>query len=166
MKPVRQKERESREWFEVFFVRLRDGFRDHLRYFSDRPDATIVFLWALLNRDHDSGEFVADRRAIMLDTGLSDQRVKRAIAWLRHGRRCECARCAVLPDDFTTRPAYFAEVRPAFRSSPPILRIRRDDSQFLNAQRAERRRQKSPQLGLALVDMSGDNSGTTRKGVH
>lgn len=165
------------DWFDVAFVRLRLGLREHLRYFSESPDSLLVFVWALLNRDHESGEFIADRRAIMLDTGLSDWRVKRALGWLRHGRGCACAECAALnPHDWTIRRAYVSQVRAAFRSSPPILRLRRDDSEFLAAAKAARQKPRA-QLELELAPVEdpaaapgadwgklGDNLGITSEG--
>lgn len=164
---VRPKDRARSEWFEVPFVRLRDGFREHLRYFSTCPDALLVFVWAIQNRDHETGELVADRRAIMLATGLSDWRVKRALGFLRHGRRCSCEKCRGFnPEDWTVRPSYLAEVRGAFRGSPPILKIRRDDSEFLAAARRSRKEKRDRQIPLGYPQ-TGDNFGdNSRRGAE
>lgn len=164
--------KDAREWWEVFYVRLREGFVEHLRYFSGNGNALSVFLWALLVRDHETGEFVPDRPTISDYTGLSDAQVRRALTYLRHGRRCTCEKCEGLNVfDRSIRPSYFEEVRPAFRGSPPILRIRKDDSRFLAAAKKARRHKGAGQLELSfepdpalaeIVGRIGDNLGTTR----
>lgn len=108
------------------FVKLRRGLLEHLPIFAGNLPALLVFVWAMLTRDHRTGEFSCDRRDIANQTGLSQWQVKRALDWLQHGRGCSCKACADLsPWD---RPQYLRIVRPAARSRPPRYLILRDPS--------------------------------------
>jgi hypothetical protein len=87
----------------------------------------VIYNWALLTRDHRTGTFIADRRDISNQTGLSQWQVKRALSWLVHGRGCDCLRCSNLGRDH--HPSYLKLEHGASRASPPVYYIRKDDSQ-------------------------------------
>ncbi len=109
------------------YVRLWRGLIDHLPYFAEHPVALVVFNWALLTRDHRTGLFVADFRDMSNQTALSQHKIKRAIAWLRHGRGCgHCQHCLELPIDH--HPSYIKLTKRAAGQRSALYQIRRDDS--------------------------------------
>lgn len=129
------------------YVRLWRGLTEHLPHFADNPQALVIYNWALLTRDHRTGRFIGDRRDISNQTGLSQWQIKRAIAWLVHGRGCPCAACLELGPE--ARPSYIELVRGASRGSPPVYYIRKDDSGRL---KREKKKEATGQEELPLDD--------------